>query len=300
MTRSWRRLTKSAPHSRLVLALVAAFTLVFLVTRVGAQQSAANQLLARVNGERIAIGLPPLASSSELAAAAQRYSDDIAARRAVGHEGSDGSTPLERMAAAGYAGFSSGIVGLEIVYAGALSDQTLDWWMDSPDSLEAALSAIFREIGIGFTQGADGLAYWALLFGARPNVLPIFINNGAVQTSNPLVTLTLSNEGAMLNGDGDNVIGLAREIRVSNLEEGAEVDWEPWTAAITWTLSSGEGVKTVQVEFRDLVGPQRCQPGGDHSDAGRRIPHDFAGRNPGALPRRTIGPWLNAGRYPNR
>jgi PKD repeat protein len=70
------------------------------------------------------------------------------------------------------------------------------------------------------------------------------INNGAAFTTNPIVTLTLS--------ASDNS-GVVTSNRFSN-DGTAWSDWEPFSGTKTWTLSPGNGNKTVSAQFRDSAG----------------------------------------------
>ncbi len=221
--------------------------------RLVAQQDAVTQMLASVNGSRIANGLPPLALNADLSAAAQRHSEDMASNDFVDHVGSDGLTAGERIAAAGYPGYSTGIMAAELIHSE--SEAEPDWWMDRPEHGEVVLSTQYREIGIGITRRPeDGRTFWVLILASQPNVLPVFINFGAAQTEEREVVITLSNEGAMVQGDGPEVMGLAQEVRISNFPSLEEAAWQIWAAQIDWELPPGEGIKTVTVEFRDREG----------------------------------------------
>jgi hypothetical protein len=234
------------------LALVSGLLMAF-PGRLAAQQDAVTQMLASINGSRIANGLPPLALNADLSAAAQRHSEDMASNDFVDHVGSDGLTPEERIAAAGYPGYSAGIMAAELIHSE--SEAEPDWWMDQPEHGEVVLSTLYREIGIGIARRPeDGRIFWVLTLGSRPNALPVFINYGASQTDEREVIVTLSNEGAMVLGDGPQVMGLAQEMRVSNLPSLEDATWRIWAAQIEWELPPGEGVRTVYVEFRDREG----------------------------------------------
>ncbi len=169
-----------------------------------------------------------------------------------GQTGSDNSSVQERIAATGYPAYSSGLVVDELVYRGP--EASPDWWADATDNRELLLSTQYREIGVGYSLGSDGQACWVLDFGAQPNVLPIFLDYGVAQTEAPTVTLTLSNEGAMIYGDGPEVIGLVNDVRISNSPNFLGADWQAWFAESEWSLAPGEGVKSVYVEFRDQEG----------------------------------------------
>jgi hypothetical protein len=219
---------------------------------VGAQEDAITWVLTEINQGRIANGLPPYLINEQLSVSAQGHSQDMAAHNLSGQIGSDNSSAQERIAAAGYPAYSTGVVGDELVYRGP--EASPDWWIGATENRDLVLSTRYREIGIGYSLGADGQAYWVLDFGAQPNILPIFADYGAPQTEAPTVTLTLSNEGAMVYGDGPEVIGLANDVRVSNDPSFAGADWQAWFAEGEWSLTTGEGVKSVYVEFRDQEG----------------------------------------------
>ena len=218
-----------------------------------AQQDLTTQQLTSINGVRIANGLPPYALNERLSASAQEHSEDMAANDLNGLIGSDNSTVEERIAAAGYPAYSTGILGGEATHTELA--ESLDWWMDSPAYRELVLNTRYREIGIGIARRpTDGRLFWTLDFGAQPNVLPFFINYGASQTDDPNVILILSNEGGMIYGDGPTVMGLANEVRVSNTPAFHDAVWQPWAPQIEWSLPPGEGLRTIYVEYRDQEG----------------------------------------------
>ncbi|ETI56937.1 hypothetical protein F443_00686 [Phytophthora nicotianae P1569] len=62
----------------------------------------AASMLASVNAQRAAQGLPALCLNTKLMAASMRHSTDMAAKNFVSHTGSDGSTMSLRVTAAGY------------------------------------------------------------------------------------------------------------------------------------------------------------------------------------------------------
>ncbi|KAK1944125.1 hypothetical protein P3T76_004037 [Phytophthora citrophthora] len=62
----------------------------------------ASALLARVNKERSAHGLPALCTNKKLQAAAQRHIKDQSSTDYVSDAGTDNSTPKQRVTAAGY------------------------------------------------------------------------------------------------------------------------------------------------------------------------------------------------------
>jgi len=67
-------------------------------------QANADTVVATINALRAQNGLPALTISAQLTQAAQAHSNDMACNNLYVHNGSNGSTPQSRAAAAGYAG----------------------------------------------------------------------------------------------------------------------------------------------------------------------------------------------------
>ncbi len=76
-----------------------------------------------------------------------------------------------------------------------------------------------------------------------PTDVGILINNGDSYTWTVNVTLSLS---VLHSADV--------EMMISNAPNFSEADWEPFTPSKTWTLTEGDGEKTVYAKFRDVVG----------------------------------------------
>lgn len=104
-----------------------------------------------INAARAAHGLPPLAYSVELAAAARRHSADMAMHSFFEHVGSDGSTPGTRVEAAGYAWCACG----ENIAAGhPTPESVVDAWLASDGHRAAILSTTYQDMGIGYVYSA--------------------------------------------------------------------------------------------------------------------------------------------------
>lgn len=113
----------------------------------------------RVCGTKEFPAAGPLAWNDNLAAAAVRHVRDLSSTSAVGHTGSDGSTPGERIADTGYEAVSVG----EIVADGeGWMDRIVRAWLESPGHCAVIMNANFSEAG----GAVQGLA-WAVDF-ARP------------------------------------------------------------------------------------------------------------------------------------
>jgi len=215
-------------------------------------------LLARVNKARHDEALPPYAFTENLlSTAAQRHADDLAAKQSTSHTGSDGSTPERRVAEAGYAAWTmetgEPAVG-ELIWVGpGTVDDAMAFFLEKAAGRDKILSMVYREMGIGVAHDGRGYNYYVLVFGARPNVLPIFINEGAVSTEVPQVAVWLTNERARPGGQGLSM-GQAIEIRIGNDPNWDVLPWQPWEELIFWTLPDTPGEHTVYVQFRDAAG----------------------------------------------
>jgi uncharacterized protein YkwD len=241
----------------LVSALLSALILPAVCqARTGMSQTESKSaILAAISQMRVANGLAPLAMNPALEKAAQEHSDDMAAKGYVDHVGSDGLSAADRIRAAGYPGWTSLRVSGEVVYAGdkGFSDALTSILKDD-EQRSILLDGHYREIGIGFTNapGANGTqtTYWTLTFGAQPNVLPVFINDGVTLINVPQVAIHLTQEEAMPNGEG-GAMGSALEVRVSTDSSFKDVNWQKWEALIPFTFDQMPGLKTVYVQFRD-------------------------------------------------
>ena len=84
----------------LSLLCVTLLSLGLVASRTEGQTTDKSSILLMLNGARLLSGLPPLALNPVLEKAAQGHSDDMADRAFVDHTGSNGSTPVERIALA--------------------------------------------------------------------------------------------------------------------------------------------------------------------------------------------------------
>jgi len=238
--------------------------------------SVAETWLDIVNETRLSEGLDPYGQSRLLAQAAQRHADDLAQHGFSDpedvHLGSDGSDVEERIDEAGYAAWTRDgdqLVVAENVSMGEVSPQdALAAFLDDETARENLLSNLYREIGVGAVTDAAGQRIDVLTFGARPNVLPIFVNDGAASTENREVAVRLTNERVRPDGQGTTFIGEAIEIRMSNEPSFEQLPWEPWAQLVSWTLPDDGGEHTVYVQFRDAGGRTAASADGIFLDQG--------------------------------
>ena len=240
-----------------LLAFILIASLVPVSLPVSAQESdpvATWQTL--VNEARLDEGLAPYGFSTLLNAAAQRHADDLAAHQTSSHTGSDDSTPQQRIAEAGYAAWNDGesVVGENFWTGSGTIEDAMAFFLEDPPQRDNILNPVYREIGIGVATDDASSNYYVLDFGARPNVLPIFINDGATNTDNPQIAIRLTNEEARPGGKGTIFMGQAIEMRISNEPGFNDLPWQPWEPLVPWTLPDAPGEHAVYVQFRDAGG----------------------------------------------
>jgi uncharacterized protein YkwD len=132
--------------------------------RIGANDSARITfgVLDAVNALRQASGAPALTLNQPLTAAAATHSRDMAVQNRAWHFGSDGSSPLDRAARAGYAGQ---VLGENISETFETETETLAAWIEVPDTRAVVLDPAARDLGIAWFQENSGKIWWTLLTG---------------------------------------------------------------------------------------------------------------------------------------
>lgn len=122
-----------------------------------------NRVLGNVNGLRAGSGAPPLMLNPQLNAAATAHARDMAAQNRAWHFGSDGSSPIERVRNAGYAGR---LVGENISETYENDTATLSAWMQTRDTRDVIMDPTARSLGIGWYQEPSSKVWWVLLAGS--------------------------------------------------------------------------------------------------------------------------------------
>jgi len=110
-----------------------------------------NELANLINTARVNAGLAQLSVNPALAAAAQGHSIDMACHGLISHSGSDGSTPSQRIAAAGYAASRAS----EIIYGSGYPQTAFDWWMSDQVHRDEILNPSVIEMGVGYAYMPD-------------------------------------------------------------------------------------------------------------------------------------------------
>lgn len=122
------------------------------------QTSQEPNIVAQVNKDRTAANLTPVTINALLTAAAQRQSNDMAAKDFLDHTGSDGSAFDTRAADAGYK-MATG--GENILFRMDLSaDGAYQQWWNSPPHKANMMNPDYKEIGVAFACTAQGGKYY--------------------------------------------------------------------------------------------------------------------------------------------
>jgi len=114
-----------------------------------------------VNDERAKGGLPPLGLDTQLNNSAQLHSEDQASRNTMDHTGSNGSSPGDRISAAG---FSWNQVAENVAYGYKDMITCMNEWMNSPGHRENIMSPAYEMFGAGVAD-SGGTKYWTQDFG---------------------------------------------------------------------------------------------------------------------------------------
>ncbi len=135
------------------------------VFRISGKDVAKIQLrhLDSINAFRVASGLSPVELSSQLTAAAKTHAIDISRQNRPWHFGSDGSSPLDRVARTGY----TGRMLSENISETFESDlETLQAWMRDPTTRAGIMHPDARYLGFSWHQEAIGKIWWVQVLGS--------------------------------------------------------------------------------------------------------------------------------------
>lgn len=138
--------------------------------RANSEEDFATQVVVLVNSERAGEGCLPLSIDARLTDAALGHSQDMALNDFFSHTGSDGSSPWERMVAAGYQ-FSAAAENIAAGYA--TPEVVVDGWMNSPLHRANILNCSLEDTGVGYIYLENDAGsvnfhhYWTQVFGTQ-------------------------------------------------------------------------------------------------------------------------------------
>jgi uncharacterized protein YkwD len=207
------------------------------------------EVIRLANQERISRGLAPLRRSDQLTTAARAHNQDMIVNDFFSHTGSNGSSSAQRACASGYQpyGWGACYVGENIAVGYSSPAAVMTGWMNSSGHRANILNPDYREIGVGHATGGSWGNYWTMDLGAQPNVLPIFINSDAAESTINEVTVTLTKEDVSSWGS----IGAITSVQLSEDPGFGGAAWQPWANELSFELTHGSEQKTVYAKFTD-------------------------------------------------
>jgi uncharacterized protein YkwD len=119
-------------------------------------------MLDSINALRNASGAPEVVLNASLTAAAATHSIDMKNQNRPWHFGSDASSPIDRVARAGFKGLMIG-ENISETYESEL--ETLGAWMEQPDTRQIILDSRATDLGFAWHQESNGKLWWTLLMG---------------------------------------------------------------------------------------------------------------------------------------
>jgi uncharacterized protein YkwD len=131
-------------------------------TSARAKAKMQTRTVESVNALRGAVGLPLVVHDEALAQAAFAHAFDMSNQARPWHFGSDGSSPLDRVHATGYAGR---FVGELISETFESESDTLAAWIGDTPSKDILMDPSATKIGLGWYQEQNGKIWWTLEIG---------------------------------------------------------------------------------------------------------------------------------------
>jgi uncharacterized protein YkwD len=136
------------------------------------------RMLDSVNALRSSQGAAPVQLNPQLNAAAATHAQDMSLQNRPWHFGSDGSSPIDRLARVGYQG---SLVGENISETYETELETLAAWMEQPDTRRTILAREASNMGFAWFQEPNGKIWWTMVM-ANPGNAP------AIPGANPSAT----------------------------------------------------------------------------------------------------------------
>lgn len=131
--------------------------------QAGGSGTVGGRMVAAVNRQRRQAGCSPVRLHAALGRAARAHSAAMARGHRLTHTGADGSSPADRMRAAGYRVASAG----ENVTAGSgTAEAAVAVWMRSAPHRDILLTCAYTHAGVGRAKGSGG-PWWTLDLASR-------------------------------------------------------------------------------------------------------------------------------------
>ncbi len=211
-------------------------------------------VIYETNQVRTQQGLAPLRANLQLTESTRWFALDKVLNpgtpnctSATAHTDSSGRTPGIRAEAFNYPGSA----GAENVWCGWVDPvYAVEGWMESQSHAGNILTPEHREIGVGYSAANGG--WLAQDFGRDDSYPPLIINNEALNSTARAVSLYQYDNPTAHQFQALRPI---QDIQVSEDECMLTAGWQKYTSPnLSYTLSSGEGWKTVYARTRDAYG----------------------------------------------
>jgi uncharacterized protein YkwD len=212
------------------------------------------QVIYETNQVRAQNGLAPLRANVQLTDATRWFALDKSLNPSVvnctagtAHLDSLGRTPGDRAVVFGYPGLG----GAENVWCNWVDPvYAVQGWMESAGHAGNILNPEHREIGVGYSAANGG--WLAQDFGRDENFAPLIINNEALNTAAQAVSLYKYDTPWK---HFFQTLRPIKDIQISEDECMFDAAWQSYTSPnLNYTLSGGQGWKTVYVRSRDGYG----------------------------------------------
>jgi len=131
------------------------------------------RMVDSINALRGAAGLSDVTLNAQLVAAAATHSRDMSIQNRPWHFGSDGSSPIDRVARVGYPGV---LVGEAISETYETELETLGAWMEDAGPRAVILDPTARDMGFSWHQESNGKIWWTLVMGGPATTEPSFLD----------------------------------------------------------------------------------------------------------------------------
>jgi len=130
--------------------------------RAGDADEIQFRMLDSVNALRQAAGAPGVELDPRLRAAAATHARDMSIQNRPWHFGSDGSSPIDRVARAGYQGE---LLGENISESYESELETLAAWMEMLETRSVILDRRATDMGFAWFQEPNGKIWWTMVLG---------------------------------------------------------------------------------------------------------------------------------------
>lgn len=163
------------------------------------------RMLDSVNALRGAQNVAAVELNPQLNAAAATHAQDMSRQNRPWHFGSDGSSPIDRLARVGYQG---SLLGENISESYETELETLAAWMEQPDTRRTIMSRDATDMGFAWFQESNGKIWWTMVMGNRNDAPLIPVAN---PSASRLVPDAVDNPDAAVDETDEDIVVITTE-----------------------------------------------------------------------------------------